>query len=175
MLRKLSKREKYSISAAAALIYLFIMFQFIVFPFMEKREQLSRNLLVKTKILQDMLILKSEYEVINKKVNLSKVRFKSREKGFTLFSFLDRLAGKAGVKDHITYMKPSSSARKDSQYKVSLVEMKLQAVIFQQLVTYLLMVETSKNVVSVKRISISKTKKQEAAFDAVLQVETIEI
>jgi hypothetical protein len=37
------------------------------------------------------------------------------------------------------------------------------------------MVETSKNIVRIKKLSISKTGKQEDFIDAVLQVETSEI
>jgi general secretion pathway protein M len=83
--------------------------------------------------------------------------------------------GEAGIKDKITYMKPSSSVLKNSPYKTSIVEMKLQSVTLAELADYLYRVETSENFVSVKRISISKLGKQEASVNAVLQVETLEI
>jgi len=175
MARKLTRREKYSIYAASGIICLFVLIQFIVFPTVDKREHLKRTLQVKTKILEEMIALKSEYDAINKKTDLSKVHFARREKGFTLFSFLDKLTGEAGIKDHITYMKPSTSVQKNSPYKISKVEMKLQGLTLQQLTSYLHMVETSKNMVRIKRLSISKTGKQEGFIDAVLQVETSEI
>jgi general secretion pathway protein M len=71
-------------------------------------------------------------------------------------------------------MKPSTTVQKNSPYKVSQVEMKLQGLTLQQLTTYLYMVETSKNMIYVKRLSIVKTGKQEGFIDAVLQVETVE-
>jgi general secretion pathway protein M len=52
--------------------------------------------------------------------------------------------------------------------------MKFKGLTLQQLTTYLHMVETSKNMVNIKRLSISKTGKQEGFVDAVLQVETVE-
>jgi len=52
--------------------------------------------------------------------------------------------------------------------------MKLQGLTLQQLTSYLHMVETSKNMVNIKRLSISKTGKIENLIDAVLQVETAE-
>ncbi len=174
MARKLTRREKYSIYAAAGIICLFVVIQFIVFPTVDKREQQERALQVKTKILEEMVALKSEYDAIKKNTDLSKVHFARREKGFTLFSFLDKLTGEAGIKDHITYMKPSTSVRKNSPYKISKVEMKLQGLTLQQLTSYLHMVETSKNIVRIKKLSISKTGKQEGFIDAVLQVETSE-
>lgn len=172
---KLTRREKYAIYAAAGIICLFVIIQFIVFPTVDKIEQQERALQVKTRMLEEMVALKSEYDAIKKNTDVSKVQFARRERGFTLFSFLDKLTGEAGIKGNITYMKPSTSVQKNSPYKISKVEMKLQGLTMQQLTSYLHMVETSKNMVRIKKLSISKTGKQEGFIDAVLQVETSEI
>jgi len=174
MVKKLARREKYSIYALSGVICLFVVFQFIVFPFLDKRERLERTLQAKTDILEKMTALQSEYNTIKKRTELSKSNFAKRDTGFTLFSFLDKLTGKAGIKNHVTYMKPSTSVQKNSPFKISQVEMKLQRLTLQQLTSYLYMVETSKNMVNIKRLSISKTGKIENLIDAVLQVETAE-
>ena len=175
MTKKLTRREKYSLYAASGIICLFIIMQFVVLPVFDKQDRLKRSLEVKTKILQDMITLKSEHDAIIQRTDLSKGHFENREKGFTLFSFLDKLSGKAGIKDHITYMKPSTTVQKNSPYKTSRVEMKLRGLTLQQLTVYLHMVETSKNMVNVKRLSILKSGKQDGFIDAVLQVETSEL
>lgn len=174
MIKKLTKRERYSILAASGVILLFVVLQFVVLPVFDKRERLGRSLRVKEKHLEEMIALKSEHNAIVQRSDLSDSYFDNREKGFTLFSFLDRLSGRAGIKDHITYMKPSTTVQKNSSYKISRVEMKLQGLTLQQLTAYLHMVETSENRVTVKRLSISKTGKQEGFVNAVLQVETFE-
>ena len=174
MAKKLARREKYSIYALSGVICLFVVFQFIVFPFLDKRERLERTLQAKTDILEKMTILQREYNTIKKRTELSKSNFAKRDPGFTLFSFLDKLTGKAGIKKNVTYMKPSTSVQKNSPFKISQVEMKLQGLTLQQLASYLHMVETSKNMVNIKRLSISKTSKLENLLDAVLQVETVE-
>ena len=175
MVKKLTRREQYSLYATAGIVCVFIVMQFMVLPVFDKQDRLKRTLKVKTEILQHMIALKSEHDAIIQRTDLSKVHFENREKGFTLFSFLDRLSGKAGIKDRITYMKPSTTVQKNSPYKTSRVEMKLRGLTLQQLTAYLHVVETSKNMVIVKRLSISKTGKQEGFIDAVLQVETSEI
>ncbi|QTA93227.1 type II secretion system protein GspM [Desulfonema magnum] len=172
---KLNKREKYTVFAGGAFVCLFILLQFIVFPFMEKKERLERNLLSKTKTLEEMRALQSEYNVLTKQAELSKIRFARKKKGFTLFSFLDRLAGEAGIKDNIAYMKPSKSDKKDSPFKLSLVEMKLQGINLKQLTPYLHKIETSENSVFIRKISITKKGKEKGFINAVLQVETFEI
>ena len=174
MAKKLARREKYSIYALSGVICLFVVFQFIVFPFLDKKERLERTLQAKTDILEKMTALQTEYNTIKKRTELSKSHFAKRDAGFTLFSFLDKLTGKAGIKNHVTYMKPSTSVQKNSPFKISQVEMKLQGLTLQQLTSYLHMVETSKNMVNIKRLSISKTGKLENLIDAVLQVETAE-
>lgn len=174
MIKKLTKREKYAIYALSGAILLFILIQFIVFPSIDKRKRLKRTLQVKENALLEMIALKSDYNAIEKRTNLAKVRFENREKGFTLFSFLDSLTGIARIKEYVTYMKPSTTVQKDNLYKTSQVEMKLQGLTLQQLTTYLHMIETSKNMVYIKRLSISKTGEQEGFIDVVLQVETVE-
>ncbi len=175
MIKKLTRREKYSIYAISGIIFLFVIIKLIVFPSIDKRGHLTRTIQAKTEMLDEMLALKSEYADVKRVYDLSKVRLKNRDRGFTLFSFLDKLTSKAGIKDHVTYMKPSTSIKKDSPLKISQVEMKLKGLTLQQLISYLHMVETSRNMVNVKKLSIAKTGKQEGFIDAVLQVETTEI
>lgn len=173
--KNLNKREKYAVYAVSVLIAIFILIKFIISPIIDKRARLTRTLQSQTKTLEEMRHLQSEYSTIKEKARLSKKRFKARNKDFTLYSFLDRLADKSGIKNNITYMKPSTSAREKSGHKISKVEMKLQSITLKQLTSYLYGVETSKNIVSIKRISIVKTGIKEGYINAVLQVETVEI
>lgn len=172
---KLSKREKYAVAVAAIFVFVFIVLQLIVLPFKEKKEHLERAVQTASKNLQEINSLKAEYESLVRKVEISKVRFADREPGFTLFSFLDKLAGEEGLKENIAYMKPSKSDSKDSPYKLSQVEMKLQGLGMKQLSPYLYKIETSKNSVLVRRISVTKKGKEDAFVDVILQVETYEM
>ena len=174
MPRKLSKREKYSLYLAIGFIFLFAIMQFVVFPVIDKKAQLKRTLKVKTRALNEMLLLKSEYDSIIKKTAMSEARITQREKGFTLFSFLDKLAGSAGLKDNINYMKPTSLKQPDSPYKKSQVEMKLQQITMDQLTRFLHGIESSPNSILIKRLSISKKGKAEGTISVVIQAETLE-
>ena len=171
----MNKRERYAIMVAAGVIGIFLIVTFIVEPFLSKTDQLKKSLHDKAVMLEQMRQLQSEYGMLSQKAEVSKALFSRRQKGFKLFSFLDQLAGEAGIKDHISYMKPSTKVEKNSPYKISRVEMKLDAITLKQLTTYLYGVETSKNMVDIKRISISKKDKKQGLLTAVLQVETVEI
>ena len=70
-------------------------------------------------------------------------------------------------------MKPSETAD-EGPFKEVLVEMKLQAISLKQLVDFLNFVESPKNVVALKRISIQENKKEEATLDVILQVVSLD-
>lgn len=170
----ITRREKMAIAAAAAVLGIFIVSRFIVYPYTEKHRKLTQQITHHHKQYLEALVQKSEYEKIKKMADDAKNRSKDREKGFTLFSFLDKLAGKTGLKDHIVYMKPSASDREEGPFRISTVETKLQGLTMEMLTKYIYHVETSKNMVNLKKLSIKKTGKQAGFIDAILLVETFE-
>jgi general secretion pathway protein M len=172
---KISKREKYAVWVASGLIGVFVITQLIIAPILDKRERLIKEIQANTKAYRDIRILKKEYESLKRRADTATKSMRTRSKGFTLFSFLDQLAGQAGLKDNIAYMKPTTTTLENSPYKTSVVETKLQAVTLERLTAYIYMIETSKNMVSLKRLSISKKSKQTGYVDAVLLAETIEL
>ena len=173
--KKLNRRERYAIVAGVAIIGLFLVAIFVVEPFLSGLDQRKRNLQAKAVMLEEMERLQAEYATLTEKAAVSKSRFSQRQRGFTLFSFLERLAGDAGIKDRISYMKPSKKVQKNNRYKISRVEMKLEAITLEQLTKFLYDVETSENMVDINKVAISKTEKTQGLINAVLQVETIEI
>ena len=172
---RINKRERYAILLGIGVAVIFLVAQFIVEPILNRTDQKKRALQTKVMMLEQMRQWQAEYDALTQKANLTKSRFRKRPRGFTLYSFMDRLAKESNVKDRIIYMKPTKKVQKNSPYKLSLVEMKLEAVTLEQLTNYLYSVETSKNMVDIKKISISKKDKKQGLITAVLQVETVEI
>ena len=158
--------------AAAGFVGIFIIAQVIVFPVLDKRERLTRMIEANTRTLSEIQLLASELQAIKLRAEVARKRIVANKKGFTLFSFLDRVAGETQLKDRITYMKPSTLSPKDSPYKISLVEMKLQAITLEQLVLYLHKIETSENTIHINRISITKPGKAKGTIDAVMKIES---
>jgi len=175
ILKNLNRRERYGIMLAAGAIGFVLISVFVVEPFFSRMANMKNSLKTKANVLVEMQRMQSEYAALTQQDKISTSRFKRRQKGFTLFSFLDRLAGESGIKDQISYMKPSKTVQKNSPYKISRVEMKLEAITLEQLTNYLYGVETSKNMVNIKKISISKNDKKDGLLTVVLQAETVEI
>jgi general secretion pathway protein M len=170
---KLAKREKYIVSLGVCALAIFLLFQLLIFPFFETRERAKRGVGAREKALKEIIKLSAEYQSYNRGSQGIQQVLSQREKGFTLFSFLERAAGESQVKDRIKYMKPSVS-QGTGPYKESVVELKLEEITLKQLVNYLYRIESPENVISVKRISIKENKKETGYLDAVLQVLTFQ-
>ncbi len=168
---QLAKREKYLISLAAVVIIMALVVQLAIMPFVDRRERYDDNLAVLQKNLQEMVGLRQEYLELQQGSDILGQRLARRTKSFTLFSFLEKAAGEAGVKENIKYMKPSASTGK-GLFKESLVEMKLERITLGQMVGYLQLIESPDMLVSIKRISIQSNKKETQYLDAILQVLT---
>ena len=173
-LKKLNRREKYIVYGVGCLLGLLIIVQFVIRPFFANKKQLEQNLQTKKLQLGQMRNLQAEYKALKGKMQLSQARVSKRAKGFTLNSFLVQQAGQVGIKDRISSMKPSKTVQKNSKFKISRVEMKLDAITLEQLTAYLYGIETSKNMVMVKKLSISKKDKKQGLINVIMQVETVE-
>ena len=173
IIMRLAKREKSFVVLAACAIVIFFLFQFLIFPFFDKRERLQRGIKAKRAGLKEIMTLSAEYGAYKKGSQGIKQLLSSRQKDFTLFRFLERTAGEAGVKENIKYMKPSVS-KSTGPYKELMVEMKLEAITLNQLTQYLYRIESPENLITVKRISVKENKKEAGYLDAVLQALTFQ-
>ena len=173
-LAKLNKREKYIVFGVAAFLALFILVQVIVRPLFARNGRLERELKAKTTALARMQKMRAEYEGLQATTRISSARYNQREKGWTLYKFMNRLASETGIKGNIKSMKPTTTEQTGSRYRISRVDMRLESVTLAQLTDYLHKVETSTGTVSIRKMVITKKGDQENLLSAVLQVETLE-
>jgi general secretion pathway protein M len=172
---KLNQREKIGVTAATAAVIVFLAVQFLIVPLFDKNAQLTRTLATRQQELEQILLLQAEYRQTVQTAEQAQRYLKTRKRGFTLFSFLDTLAGQTGVKSHIAYMKPTTTTQKESPYRLSMVEIKLQDITMAQLLAYLHGIETSRDMISIKRLSIARGEQNATLINTVFQVETLEM
>lgn len=171
----MNRRELISVGFACFFILSVLVYNYGISPFLERSDLLAREFDAKTKALKQVVHLSETYNnVLIRNENL-KAKYSQREQGFTLFTFLEKISVKAGVAKHIDYMKPSSGIDKWTKNELSLVEMKIKGITLSQLLSYLYLAETSKNIVFIKRLSITRDGKKRDTISAVLQVETVKI
>ena len=174
-LAKLSNREKMALGIGIGFIAIFILAQVAIFPLIDARERLQRRLVSHTRSYDEIKQLRLKYLELQNRADNSKTQINRRQRGFTLFSFLDKLAGEVGIKERITYMKPSTTKQQDTPYSLSLVEMKLNGITMEQITRFLYQIETSQNMIHVQRLSLNKKEEKEGLLNVILQVETFKI
>ena len=173
MLVGMNRRERIFVFSAVVFIVVYALLQFVVIPLSGEQARLEQKLTGEKEELRQMTSLREEVSASSNKMHNAMTGLSRREANFTLFSFLDRLAGDSGVKDNITYMKPSMEESEQGNQRLSLVEMKLEAVNLENLVSYIYKIETAQSMVFVKRLSISRQEKDIGGVDAVMQVVTV--
>jgi general secretion pathway protein M len=170
----LQRRERLAIAIAGGVIVVLLVFRLLIFPTLDRRADLRKAIDKKTLELQKIHDMRTEYQSLSRNTSTIEQRLKRRPKTFTLFSFIDRLAGRSQLKGNIAYMKPSTSNIKNSPLRLSTVEMKLNGLTMEQLTTFLHGVEDKKNAVWLRRITLSKGDQVEDLLNVVLQVETFQ-
>jgi hypothetical protein len=170
----LTRRDQYALYLGGGLLAVWLIFQFIVSPLFNHLSLMKRRIAARENILTEMVQLQSEYVVMRGKSEVLKRRLSERKRSFTLFSFMDQLAGEVGIKESISYMKPSTRRSQDERYRFAMVEMKLTAVTMKAVTTYLYHLETSGNLVMIRRLSITRPDRDAQHVDVILQAETME-
>lgn len=168
---RFQRREKLLVSMAACAVAIFLLLEFLIFPFIDKREVLIRGIEAKKAALEELAALRARYLAYKAGAEGIGDRIQRRQKGFNLFSFLEQAAGRSGVKDHIKYMRPSV-LKGSGPFAESMVEMNLDNITLAQLVAYLYVIESPKDVVGIKRMSIKDSESESGYLDVIIQVVT---
>jgi len=170
----LNRRERIVITGAAVFIAFFFIINLAVVPMFEKRQTLESELASKRNAVKEMQTLQNDYRALVNQVENARRQYAERSGDFSLFSFMERLAGSSGVKDRIAYMRPGSSVDDFSGLTISQVEMRLEDITTEDLAAYLYEVESSRHMVQVRRLSITKSGEQDGPINVVMRVETAE-
>jgi general secretion pathway protein M len=168
---KLEKREKRVVVAGVIFLICFALFHFTVSPLLQARQQTQKALIQKKEDIKKIRQLQEEYRQLqNQAVNIQS-RLQKRSPSFTLFSFIEERATKAKVKQQINSMTPSTSEG-EGPLQESRVDLKLEKISLAQLVDFLQQIESTEDVVAIKRISIQENSKEEGLLDVVMQIIT---
>jgi len=170
----LDAREKRVLLGGTLFVLCFFVVQLIIIPFWNARTNLELSIERKSAELVKIKQLQEEHQRLKVQEGGIRAKIMVRPLGFTLFTFLDKQVTKAQVKKQIKYMKPSTMEG-DDNLNESTVEMKLQRTTLKELVSFILLVESEENVVSIRRISIQESGGEQGYLDVILQIRTFEL
>ncbi|MGD9250120.1 MAG: type II secretion system protein GspM [Desulfobacterales bacterium] len=172
MLKQLNPREKMVIGLGAAALVAMLLVYAGVLPLIERRDASAQQIVALERELKEMQAFRKEYDQLRAETRRTADILNKRPSDFSLFSFLDQLAGSIGIKAKIIYMKPSSVKDQEKKSNRSRVEIKLDEVTLEQISRFLYRIETSPHLISVPRLSIKQKQQTSGFLETVLQVET---
>lgn len=170
----LDARERRVLLGGTLFVLCFFVVQLVIVPFWSARANLEASIQKRGDELAKMKKMQEEYQQLKVQEGGIREKIMKRSPGFTLFTFLDKQVTKAEVKKQIKYMKPSTQEG-DDNLNESVVEMKLQRTTLKDLVSFILLVESEENVVSIRRISIQESGKEQGYLDVIMQIRTFEL
>ena len=89
-----------------------------------------------------------------------------------MLSFIERVQRDSGLIQKVVYMTPTTTAIGDTYEKTN-VEVKFGAVTLEQIIQFLLKIESSELLVGVISVDIKRTVQNPALLDAVIQVVSV--
>lgn len=162
----LEERERKILGIGIAFVFLYILFNFMVIPFFDYKKKLETGIASSAEQINDIKNLGAKY----KKLTGQKRIVNLGSQSIALFSFIDSLAGKTGVKDNIDYMKPSKESLEN--YTIEKVEVKISNIDMKSLISFIYEIESSKGNINIKGLTIKKSDKGDL-IDSTIQAEII--
>jgi general secretion pathway protein M len=156
---------------AATVVVIFAVSQWLIRPIFRRRAKLAINIQRSEKRLQELVRLEQLYRKMQVENTQVEKNLRNRKQDFTLFAFLEGLAGRDGVKGNIEFMRPSVKSLGD-MHQEEQVEMRLKAVSLDRLIPYLYHIEAAPEQVRVRRLTIRPQQRDKSQLEVTLVVVT---
>jgi general secretion pathway protein M len=170
---KLDTKQRKLIGGAVIFVFIALILEIAVFPFMDAQKKLDKAISTHQKKLIEINELSSEFAVQEAKTAAIKRAFAMHGADFTLFSYLEKKATQANVRGRIKYMNSSRGTQSPS-FEESLVDMKLDTMTIKQLNDFLYYAESPEDLVRIKKITINKMKENPEYLSVQLQISSLQ-
>jgi general secretion pathway protein M len=168
---KLGRREQLMIIAGVVAVALLLFYRLGLSPALERLRTLDRLVAMKERELHQMRTLQETYIAQKRLMEDVSRSLAQRGEDFAIFSFLEDLANKTGIKDNIKSMTPALTTPGEL-FRESSVEMRLEGIALQQLTRYLYDIEQAPQLLRVRRMHIKPRPANPELLDVTFQVST---
>jgi general secretion pathway protein M len=163
--------QKQLMLIAAGLVVILALVLLVIRPLFNRRQKMELSIQRTEQRLQELIDLEQTYrQVLAENARVAK-DLSERQRGFTLFAFLESLGGRDGLKNQIEYMRPSVKSLSDIHQEEQ-VEMRLNGVTLARLVPYLYHIESAPEQVRIKRLTIRPQQKNRSLLEVNMVVVT---
>ena len=143
----------------------------IVRPILGQRRKLAVKIEQSEKRLQELISLERLYKEMQAESGRIESDLNQRARDFTLFAFLEGLAGRDGIKGQIEFMRPSVKQLSD-KHQEEQVEMRFKGVSLERIIPYLYHIETAPEQVRIRRLTIRPQQRNPSELEVSLLVVT---
>lgn len=165
-------RERQMLATMAVAIGLWLLYWVVAGALLNPSHSSQRLVAARESALREMLILRSDYQRIQFQVAALEKMIRKGPHGNVL-SRLETMASQARIKDKITSMDPKSAPPNDL-YKENVIEVRLANVNLKQLVDYLFRIESSGQLLKIKRLRIKVRSDNAKYLDVNFRVSSFE-
>jgi general secretion pathway protein M len=162
------------IVALGSILVLVAVSLWIVRPILGHRRKLAVKIEQSEKRLQELIGLEQLYQQMKAESGRIESNLSKRSRDFTLFAFLEGLAGRDGIKGQIEFMRPSVKQLSD-KHQEEQVEIRFKGVSLERLIPYLYHIETAPEQVRVRRLTIRPQQRNPSELEVSLLVVTAKL
>lgn len=165
----LQRREQLLVLGAGVLVLLLAFVTFVIDPIRERAASLDRQLATAGRQLAELRTLRDDYRRQKQVVDRMDARLRRQRRNFAIFSYLEQVAGRAGVQDKIQSVNTLASPP-NTEYREESVEVRMEGITLQQLVDYLHRVENSQQILRIKRLQVGTTRENRQLLSVRLRI-----
>ncbi len=165
-------RERQMLAAMAVAFGLWLLYWVVAGMLLNPLHDSRKLIAVRESALREMLILRSDYQRIQFQVAALEKMIRRGPHGNVL-SRLETMANQAQIKDKITSMDPKNAPPNDL-YREYVIEVRLANVNLKQLVDYLYRIESSGQLLKIKRLRIKVRSDNAKYLDVNFRVSSFE-
>ncbi len=170
---KIGRREMALLLFGGVLVIVLLYYLIILAPALSREKSFIKRIEKKTADLAEIKELKSHWEKFKANKRRTEKVLAARGKAFSLLSFLEGVSREAGIDDKIRYMKPLVFHDDSGAMRPAGIEMNLDNIDIEQLVTLLFKIEGAGKLLNIKRIKIQRASdKKLRTLKVTLQVNT---
>ncbi|WP_305041104.1 type II secretion system protein GspM [Geoalkalibacter sp.] len=169
MIANLSQREKLFLGIGALAVLAVILWLGVLSPYRTGIEAAEARIQSRERQLEEIRLLQREYRRLQQELALAERRLVTSARGFSLFSFVEDVTNRTGVRENLVSMRPQSPQTL-GEFREESVEIRLDRIRLDQLVRLLHAMEGADLHVNTKNLRIRTRFDDRSLLDTTLIV-----
>jgi len=173
MMSSLSDREKIFIFSGSVVLILLFLWLGVISPYRHGVEKAEARIASREKQLEEVRQLRQQYLKLQGAMATVEKKLAGANQGFSLFSFVEDVTNRLGVRDNLVSMRPQSP-QVQGDFREESVEIRLERIGLDQLVRILYAIDAADSPLQTKTMRLKPRFDNAAQLDAVLVVSSLQ-